>query len=126
VSIVLLLAVLAVLGGVVLVAAGRGSPMPDAEPDRAPLGVLPPDAVGPPDVERLRFSLAFRGYRMDEVDDVLDRLTAELAERDARIAELTGADPAEPAGTDPGRAQPAQPAGTAGPDPTHPAEPVED
>jgi DivIVA domain-containing protein len=88
VSIVLLLAVLAVLGGVVLVAAGRGTAMPDAEPDRAPLGVLPPDAVGPPEVERLRFSLAFRGYRMDEVDDVLDRLTAELADRDARIAEL--------------------------------------
>ncbi len=87
-SIVLLLAVLAVLGGVVLVAAGRGTAMPDAEPDRAPLGVLPPDAVGPPEVERLRFSLAFRGYRMDEVDDVLDRLTAELADRDARIAQL--------------------------------------
>jgi len=95
VSIVLLLAVLAVLGGVALVAAGRGSAMPDVEPDRAPLGVLPPDIVGPPEVERLRFSLAFRGYRMDEVDDVLDRLTAELAARDARIAELEGVAPAD-------------------------------
>jgi len=92
VSFVLLLCVLAVLGGVALVAAGRGSAMPDVEPDRAPLGVLPPDAVGPPEVERLRFSLAFRGYRMDEVDDVLDRLTAELAARDARIAELQAAE----------------------------------
>jgi DivIVA domain-containing protein len=98
VSFVLLLSVLAVLGGVALVAAGRGSAMPDVEPDRAPLGVLPPDAVGPPEVERLRFSLAFRGYRMDEVDDVLDRLTAELVERDARIAELENpTDRAEPA-----------------------------
>ena len=88
--ILLLLAVLAVLGGVALVAAGHGSGLPDVEPDRAPLGVLPPDDVGPADVERLRFSLAFRGYRMDEVDDVLDRLTAELAARDARIAELEG------------------------------------
>jgi len=88
VSIVLLLAVLAVLGAVALVAAGRGTAMPDVDPDRAPLGVLPPDDVGPTEVERLRFSLAFRGYRMDEVDDVLDRLTAELADRDARIAEL--------------------------------------
>ena len=87
-SIVLLLAVLGVLGAVAVVAAGRGTAMPDVDPDRAPLGVLPPDEVGPTEVERLRFSLAFRGYRMDEVDDVLDRLAAELADRDARIAEL--------------------------------------
>jgi len=98
VSFVLLLAVLAVLGAVAVVAAGRGTAMPDVDPDRAPLGVLPPDEVGPTEVERLRFSLAFRGYRMDEVDDVLDRLTAELMERDARIAELENpTDPAEPA-----------------------------
>jgi DivIVA domain-containing protein len=96
VSIVLLLAVLAVLGAVAVVAAGRGTAMPDVDPDRAPLGVLPPDEVGPTEVERLRFSLAFRGYRMDEVDDVLDRLTAELADRDARIAELQAGAPAEP------------------------------
>ena len=97
-SFVLLLAVLAVLGAVAVVAAGRGTAMPDVDPDRAPLGVLPPDEVGPTEVERLRFSLAFRGYRMDEVDDVLDRLTAELMERDARIAELENpTDPAEPA-----------------------------
>jgi len=90
VSFLLLLAVLAVLAGVVLVAAGRASGLPAAEPDRSPTGVLPPADVAAGDVERLRFSLAFRGYRMDEVDDVLDRLTAELAERDARIAELEG------------------------------------
>ena len=94
-SIVLLLAVLAVLGAVAVVAAGRGQAMPDVDPDRAPLGVLPPDEVGPTEVERLRFSLAFRGYRMDEVDDVLDRLTAELADRDARIAELQDQAPAD-------------------------------
>ena len=103
-SIVLLLAVLAVLGGVAVVAAGRGTAMPDADPDRSPLGVLPLDEVGPTEVERLRFSLAFRGYRMDEVDDVLDRLTAELAQRDARIAELES--PAQ--STEP--AQPTEPA----------------
>lgn len=95
VSIVLLLAVLAVLGAVAVVAAGRGDALPEVDPDRAPLGVLPPDDIGPSEVERLRFSLAFRGYRMDEVDDVLDRLTAELADRDARIAELQAGAPAE-------------------------------
>ena len=94
-AIVLLLAVLAVLGGVAVVAAGRGSALPGQDPDRSPLGVLPPDEVGPTEVERLRFSLAFRGYRMDEVDDVLDRLTAELTQRDARIAELENPAPAD-------------------------------
>ena len=91
--ILLLLAVLAVLGGVALVAAGRGGGLPDAEPDRAPRGTLPPGDFETRDIERLRFSLAFRGYRMDEVDDVLDRLTAELAARDARLAELEGRTP---------------------------------
>lgn len=40
------------------------------------------------DVDRLRFSPAFRGYRMDQVDEVLDCLRDELAGRDERIAEL--------------------------------------
>ena len=40
------------------------------------------------DVGGLRFALAFRGYRMDQVDDVLDRLSVELSERDAEIARL--------------------------------------
>ncbi len=127
-SIVLLLAVLAVLAGVALVAAGRGSAMPDVDPDRAPLGVLPPDTVGPPEVERLRFSLAFRGYRMDEVDDVLDRLTAELTARDARIAELEGSAATDPAGPDPARPDAVRP-DLVRPDPVHRsehAEPVED
>jgi DivIVA domain-containing protein len=53
-------------------------------------------------VERLRFSLAFRGYRMDEVDDVLDRLTAELRARDARIAEMEGSHAPEAAAPDAG------------------------
>ena len=101
--ILLLLVVLAVLGGIAVVAAGRGSAMPDADPDRSPLAVLPPDEVGGRDIERLRFSLAFRGYRMDEVDDVLDRLTAELDQRDARIAQLEGGDGLGPG---PARAEP--------------------
>jgi DivIVA domain-containing protein len=91
VFILLLLACLAVIAGIALVAAGFGASMPEPAPDRAPYGVLPAGQdVDGEDVERLRFSLAFRGYRMDEVDDVLDRLTAEIAARDARIAELEG------------------------------------
>jgi DivIVA domain-containing protein len=124
VSFLLLLAVLGVLAGVVLVAAGRASGLPVAEPDRAPSGVLPPDEVAAADVERLRFSLAFRGYRMDEVDDVLDRLTAELAERDARIAELEGR-PAAPA-ADATPAMPAVPGTGPGPEDTRQARATED
>lgn len=50
--------------------------------------VLLPAVPAPEDVDRLRFSLGLRGYRMDQVDEVLDRLRDELAAKDARIAEL--------------------------------------
>ena len=129
-SLLLLLAVLAVLAGIALAAAGRVTSLPDAPPDRAPTGVLPPSEFETADIERLRFSLAFRGYRMDEVDDVLDRLTAELAERDARIAELEQGGPladkdvdvpaASPSTSPPSAAAgavPAAPVTTAGPAP---------
>jgi len=82
--------VVLVLGGVAVVAAGRGVPMSRAYDDR-PDVVLP--SAGPvtaDDLRRVRFSLAFRGYRMNEVDDALDRLLDELDERDRRIAELEG------------------------------------
>ena len=75
--------VVLVMGGVAALAAGRGAPMSDAYDDR-------PDALVPKgvplradDVRRVRFSLAFRGYRMSEVDALLDRLAAERDE-DAR------------------------------------------
>lgn len=50
--------------------------------------VLLPGAPVPADVDRLRFSLGLRGYRMDQVDEVLDRLRDELAAKNVRIAEL--------------------------------------
>ncbi|KOU04527.1 MULTISPECIES: DivIVA domain-containing protein [Streptomyces] len=76
---------LAVVGG------GDSGPLPDAAPERV-RDVLPPDRpVGRGDVERLRFPVVVRGYRMAEVDDALGRLDAELAERDARIADLESA-----------------------------------
>lgn len=66
-----------VLGGIAVVAAGKGGPMVPAYDDR-------PDAVVPAegdltgaDLRRVRFSLAFRGYRMSEVDALLDRLASE-------------------------------------------------
>ncbi|MCD4526441.1 DivIVA domain-containing protein [Nocardioides sp. cx-173] len=81
------------MGGVAMLAAGKGTPMAEAEHDRP--GVLPPEdrPVGPNDLRTVRFSLAFRGYRMSEVDALLDRLAAEREGRADR--EARGGDPAE-------------------------------
>lgn len=65
------------LGVVAAVASGRGEPMSKAYDDR-PDAVVP--ATGPlsaTDLRQVRFSLAFRGYRMSEVDALLDRLATE-------------------------------------------------
>lgn len=65
------------LGGIAVVASGRGAPMEEVYDDR-PDAVVP--AAGPlsgADLRRVRFSLAFRGYRMSEVDALLDRLASE-------------------------------------------------
>ncbi|MCU1574067.1 MAG: hypothetical protein JWO93_2149 [Micrococcaceae bacterium] len=50
--------------------------------------VLLPADPEPADVDRLRFSLGLRGYRMDQVDEALDVLRDQLAVRNRRIAEL--------------------------------------
>src|SRR5450631_2112119 len=77
-----------VLGGVAIVASGRGEGLVDPQPDRADL-TLPKDRpTAREDVDRLRFSVGLRGYRMDEVDDVLDRLALDIALRDSLIGEL--------------------------------------
>ena len=72
-------AVLVVLamGGIAVVAAGRGTPMAPAYDDR-PDAIVPGDrALESDDLRRVRFSMAFRGYRMSEVDALLDRLARE-------------------------------------------------
>ena len=76
------------MGGIAMVAAGRGTPMAPAYDDR-PDATVPRDGVlGADDLRRVRFSLAFRGYRMSEVDALLDRLAARDGDRprDARGA----------------------------------------
>ena len=65
------------LGGIAVVASGRGTPMAPAYDD-APDSLVP--AEGPitaDDLRRIRFPLAFRGYRMAEVDALLERLAEE-------------------------------------------------
>lgn len=68
------------LGGVALLAAGKGRPMAEVYDDRPDATVPRDGALGPDDLRTVRFSLAFRGYRMSEVDTLLDRLADQLAD----------------------------------------------
>ncbi|MFC6287920.1 DivIVA domain-containing protein [Nocardioides sp. GCM10027113] len=74
------LAILVVLalGGIAVVAAGRGTPMAEVYDDRPESGLPPERPLRPDDLRRVRFPLAFRGYRMAEVDALLDRLAVQL------------------------------------------------
>ncbi len=65
------------LGGIAVVASGRGTPMAPAYDD-APDSLVPADGpVTADDLRRIRLPLAFRGYRMAEVDALLERLAEE-------------------------------------------------
>lgn len=74
-----LFAILIVLamGGVALVASGRAGALPEEYDDRPDVRV-PAGRLGGDDLRRVRFSLAFRGYRMSEVDTLLARLSDQL------------------------------------------------
>jgi DivIVA domain-containing protein len=71
------------LGGVAVVAAGRGAPMSPAYDDAADSLVPRDGPVTAEDLRRIRFPLAFRGYRMAEVDALLERLAGEREQADA-------------------------------------------
>lgn len=81
------------MGGIALLAAGKGSPLAEVYDDR-PDAVVPADGpLGADDLRRVRFSLAFRGYRMSEVDALLDRLAAERDENSGPTRERRSDDP---------------------------------
>jgi DivIVA domain-containing protein len=74
------------MGGIAVLAAGKGTPLADVYDDRPDVRV---PAVGPltgADLRRVRFSLAFRGYRMSEVDALLERLATEREAAETREA----------------------------------------
>jgi DivIVA domain-containing protein len=56
-------------------------------PANLPPVLLPADAA-PDDVDRVRFSLGLRGYRMDQVDQVLDELRDQIAAKDEEMGRL--------------------------------------
>lgn len=68
------------LGGIAVLAAGRGAPLSEVYDDR-PDATVGEGELRPDDLRRVRFSLALRGYRMSEVDALLDRLAHQLEER---------------------------------------------
>lgn len=69
------------MGGVAMLAAGHGEPMAPAYDDR-PDALVPADRrIEAGDLRKVRFSLAFRGYRMSEVDALLSRMASELEPR---------------------------------------------
>ena len=80
-----------VVGAAALAALGAGGSLPDAERDRLAARLPQDRPLARADVDELRFPMALRGYRMDEVDDALDRMAAELSEREHRVHELESA-----------------------------------
>lgn len=68
---------------------GPGEEIIAADPDRAPVAVADNRVLAAGDIEDVRFPMAVRGYRMDEVDKFLDRIADELAIRDAMSARST-------------------------------------
>jgi len=93
--------VVVVLGGVAVVAAGRGEPMAPAYDDR-PDALVPADrSLTAADLRKVRFSVALRGYRMSEVDALLARLAGELEEGAPRSTAPSSTPGGGPAVVDP-------------------------
>lgn len=66
------------MGAVAVVAAGFGGSMAEVYDDRPDSRVQAEGPLTGEDLRRVRFTTAFRGYRMSEVDTLLARLADEL------------------------------------------------
>jgi DivIVA domain-containing protein len=90
--------IVAVMGMVAVVASGRGGSMAETFDDRPDSRVQADGPLTAADLRGVRFSTAFRGYRMSEVDSLLDRLAAELEPRPDPLGEdrTTGQAPGAP------------------------------
>lgn len=94
-TLILLYLVVLILVGTVLFALGsvlfgRGEQLPPL-PRAATTTVLPASGVTGGDVDAVKFSQTFRGYRTSEVDWVLDRLGAELDQVRGELAAVRAA-----------------------------------
>lgn len=109
-----------------------GRPLNEGMPDRGlldggfeqPVANLPPVLLpaeaAPADVDRIRFSLGLRGYRMDQVDQVLDELRDQLAARHEEVERLRAALDAEQGQRASGIPGPGQQDAEPGPDEAEP------
>ena len=70
--------VVLLIGAVAVVVAGAGGSMAEAYDDRPDSRVQADGPLTAHDLRRVRFTTAFRGYRMSEVDTLLARLADEL------------------------------------------------
>jgi hypothetical protein len=109
VPVVLLLAAVAILGGVVLAALGRADAMASCPGDFPPLDL---DGMTAADVAVLRPPTALWGYNVPATDEALQLIAQSVTARDVEIARLrrqlaelrggyTGGEPAMPAGHPP-------------------------
>lgn len=89
-TVLAVLGVLAVLFVASLVATRDGELLVDAPRDRPDPGLPTGRALRAGDLDRVRFPMALRGYRMADVDALLDRLAAELRDRDDRVEARDG------------------------------------
>lgn len=90
------------MGGVAVVASGRGGSLAPAYDDRPDSRVAARRPLSGEDLREVRFSLGLRGYRMAEVDALLDRLAEQLDQADeAEVATETDVDGQAPAGSEP-------------------------
>jgi len=82
---VLIVAAVAILGGVIVVAIGRGGELAASAADVRPLDA---DIVTAADVALLRPPAALWGYDMRATDEALNRVARTVTERDVEIADL--------------------------------------
>jgi hypothetical protein len=83
--VVLIIAAVAILGGVIVVAMGRGGELAPSDADVRPLDA---DIVTAADVALLRPPAALWGYDMRATDEALNRVARTVTERDVEIADL--------------------------------------
>ncbi len=96
-TVLAVLGVLSVLFVAAVVATRDGELLVDAPRDRADLDLPVDGPLHADDLDRVRFGMALRGYRMAEVDALLQRLVVELRDRDARLSAHEGGTPPSPA-----------------------------
>lgn len=77
-------AIVLLMGVVAVVATGRGGSMREVYDDRPDVRIQADGPITARDLERIRFTTAFRGYRMSEVDSLLERVMEELERRPPR------------------------------------------